>query len=119
MFQDMYSSMYRTIDMLHRQDPNSSCGFSDSTNGLWRHEIIKWGERKRWMSNKTQNIGLIKRLREQTGAPISDVKSALEQANWDLGTTERDTCIDWTIIGACVCIGDLKKECMRTVVVDT
>lgn len=30
------------------------------------------------------NMALIKQLREQTGAPIADVKSALQQADWDL-----------------------------------
>ena len=32
------------------------------------------------------NMALIKQLREQTGAPIADVKSALQAADWDLGT---------------------------------
>jgi len=31
------------------------------------------------------NMALIKQLREQTGAPIADVKSALQEADWDLG----------------------------------
>jgi hypothetical protein len=31
------------------------------------------------------NMALIKKLREQTGAPIADVKSALQEADWDLG----------------------------------
>lgn len=31
-------------------------------------------------------MALIKQLREKTGAPIADVKSALQQAEWDLGT---------------------------------
>lgn len=30
-------------------------------------------------------MALIKQLREQTGAPIGDVKSALQAADWDLG----------------------------------
>lgn len=37
-------------------------------------------------SNQMQ---LIKQLREQTGAPIGDVKTALQSANWDLGEVER------------------------------
>lgn len=34
----------------------------------------------------SNQMALIKQLREQTGAPIADVKSALQQAEWDLGT---------------------------------
>lgn len=36
-------------------------------------------------SNQMQ---LIKQLREETGAPIGDVKAALQSANWDLGEAE-------------------------------
>lgn len=31
------------------------------------------------------HMSLIKELREASGAPIADVKAALQQANWDLG----------------------------------
>ena len=31
------------------------------------------------------NLALIKELREQSGAPISDVKAALQQADWNIG----------------------------------
>ncbi len=31
------------------------------------------------------SMALVKDLREKSGAPISDVKSALVEANWDLG----------------------------------
>ena len=31
-------------------------------------------------------MSLVKDLREKSGAPISDVKSALVEANWDPGT---------------------------------
>lgn len=31
------------------------------------------------------SMSLVKDLREKSGAPISDVKSALVEANWDLG----------------------------------
>ena len=34
----------------------------------------------------SNNMALIKQLREQTGAPIADVKSALQQADWNIGT---------------------------------
>lgn len=33
----------------------------------------------------SNHMALIKQLREQTGAPIADVKSALQQSEWDLG----------------------------------
>lgn len=32
------------------------------------------------------SMSLVKDLREKSGAPISDVKSALVEANWDPGT---------------------------------
>lgn len=32
------------------------------------------------------SMALVKDLREKSGAPISDVKSALVEANWDPGT---------------------------------
>jgi hypothetical protein len=41
-------------------------------------------------SNQMQ---LIKQLREQTGAPIGDVKTALQSANWDLGEATKYPCI--------------------------
>jgi hypothetical protein len=34
-------------------------------------------------------LQLIKELRERTGAPISDVKTALQAAGWDLGESSR------------------------------
>ena len=40
----------------------------------------------RFFAAAPNNLALIKQLREQTGAPIADVKSALQQADWDLGT---------------------------------
>lgn len=39
----------------------------------------------RYFAAAPNNMALIKQLREQTGAPIADVKSALQQADWDLG----------------------------------
>lgn len=30
-------------------------------------------------------MGMIKDLRERTGAPVTDVKKALEAAGWDIG----------------------------------
>lgn len=39
----------------------------------------------RFFAAAPNNLALIKQLREQTGAPIADVKSALQQADWDLG----------------------------------
>ena len=33
------------------------------------------------------SMSLVKDLREKSGAPISDVKSALVEANWDPGTS--------------------------------
>ncbi|PSC75347.1 elongation factor Ts [Micractinium conductrix] len=39
----------------------------------------------RWLAAPASNqMALIKDLRERTGAPISDVKSALQAANWDM-----------------------------------
>ena len=34
-------------------------------------------------------LQLIKDLRERTGAPMTDVKTALQAANWDLGARAR------------------------------
>jgi hypothetical protein len=36
-------------------------------------------------------LSLIKKLRDQSGAPISDVKKALEETEWDIG--EEQLCI--------------------------
>lgn len=33
----------------------------------------------------SNQLQLIKELRERTGAPMTDVKTALQAANWDLG----------------------------------
>ena len=54
-------------------------GLSDiGTNGL---PILRC-----FAAAPSNQMALIKQLREQTGAPIADVKSALQQAEWDLGT---------------------------------
>ena len=36
------------------------------------------------------NMALIKKLRDQSGAPISDVKKALEETNWDLSKASEE-----------------------------
>lgn len=64
--------------------------------GLLRQQLWGAGEQQlasansslsslRWFAAAPNQMALIKQLREQTGAPISDVKSALQQADWDLG----------------------------------
>lgn len=37
----------------------------------------------------SEQMNLIKRLRERTSAPIKDVKSALIEANWDIGKSPK------------------------------
>lgn len=39
----------------------------------------------RGMTTGVSKMDLIKDLRERTGAPISDVKAALEETKWDIG----------------------------------
>lgn len=38
------------------------------------------------------NLQLIKQLREETGAPMTDVKKALEAVGWDKGEQCRPSC---------------------------
>lgn len=40
----------------------------------------------RCIASKAEQLAAIKALREQSGAPISDVKSALVDADWQTGT---------------------------------
>lgn len=42
----------------------------------------------RWLSAASNHMTLIKKLRDQTGAPIGDVKSALQEADWDIGEAQ-------------------------------
>jgi hypothetical protein len=51
-------------------------------NTSYRH-ISKW--EVRFFAAAPDHLTLIKALREQTGAPISDVKDALKQADWNRG----------------------------------
>ena len=41
--------------------------------------------RLRWIASKSDQLAAIKALREQSGAPISDVKAALVEADWRAG----------------------------------
>lgn len=41
-------------------------------------------------SSAASNVALIKKLREQSGAPISDVKKALEATDWDLSRASEE-----------------------------
>lgn len=44
----------------------------------------------RWLAAAPGNqLQLIKELRERTGAPMTDVKAALQAAGWDLGALGR------------------------------
>jgi elongation factor Ts len=38
----------------------------------------------RWGSSTSNTLSLVKKLRDQSGAPISDVKRALEETGWDM-----------------------------------
>lgn len=50
----------------------------------WEYAHIR-NECFRALSSGAGNMALIKELRERSQAPISDVKAALVQSNWDLG----------------------------------
>ena len=43
----------------------------------------------RFFAAPSNQLQLIKELRERTGAPMTDVKTALQAANWDLGEAAR------------------------------
>lgn len=49
------------------------------------HAQVVWNVARRTNSSASNQLSLIKKLRDQTGAPISDVKKALEQAGWNMG----------------------------------
>lgn len=49
------------------------------------HPQVVWNVVHRTNSTASNQLSLIKKLRDQTGAPISDVKKALEQAGWNMG----------------------------------
>lgn len=53
-------------------------------NTYYRHTSVTW-EAARFFAAAPDHLTLIKALREQTGAPISDVKEALKQADWNRG----------------------------------
>jgi hypothetical protein len=40
---------------------------------------------ERWFAAGASGMAAIRELRERSGAPITDVKAALEEAAWDLG----------------------------------
>lgn len=50
-----------------------------------RAELAAGAPGARWYAAPANQMALIKSLRESSGAPISDVKAALQQADWDLG----------------------------------
>lgn len=60
---------------------------------------LQWEARvlSRSFAAASDKLQLIKELRERSGSPISDVKAALEEAQYVLGKQE-DSCLSWTLI---------------------
>ena len=48
--------------------------------------------RLRWIASKSDQLAAVKALREQSGAPISDVKAALVEADWKPGDRACTAC---------------------------
>lgn len=55
---------------------------------LHRTLLCSQFQQLRCISSKAEQLAAIKALREQSGAPISDVKSALVDADWKTGATQ-------------------------------
>ena len=58
---------------------------------------------RRWLASAAGNLAAIRELRELSGAPITDVKAALQQSAWDLGA---GTCpgrftLCFTVLASC------------------
>lgn len=49
------------------------------------HGAVSSLQQLRCLAAPANQLQLIKKLREQTGAPMGDVKTALQAAGWDLG----------------------------------
>ncbi|TKY50504.1 Elongation factor Ts [Spatholobus suberectus] len=43
-----------------------------------------------YSSSASENVNLIKQLRERTSAPIKDVKAALVDSNWDIEAAQKE-----------------------------
>jgi len=43
-----------------------------------------------YSSSSSENVNLIKQLRERTSAPIKDVKAALVDSNWDIDAAQKE-----------------------------
>ncbi|RDX69916.1 Elongation factor Ts, mitochondrial [Mucuna pruriens] len=48
------------------------------------------GRECRYFSSASENVNLIKQLRERTSAPIKDVKAALVDSNWDIEAAQKE-----------------------------
>lgn len=60
--------------------------FSVTPNFAYQHSgIIPFLRRFSVEAASTDQVSLIKQLRERTSAPIKDVKAALIHCNWDIG----------------------------------
>lgn len=56
---------------------------------LPRHAAADGWHCRRWLASAAGNLAAIRELRELSGAPITDVKAALQQSAWDLGAGTR------------------------------
>ena len=56
---------------------------------LWKQKSVAALPGIRNLAAVPQKLQLVKDLRESSGAPISDVKAALDEAKYDLGEARR------------------------------
>ena len=56
---------------------------------LPRHGASHGWHCRRWLAIASGSLAVIRELRELSGAPITDVKAALQESAWDLGAGTR------------------------------
>lgn len=63
--------------------------FARQACALWKQNSVAAQSGIRNLAAVPQKLELVKDLRERSGAPISDVKAALDEAKYDVGEARR------------------------------
>ncbi|KAI4352144.1 hypothetical protein L6164_006424 [Bauhinia variegata] len=75
-----------------RQNSSSTCRRASWDSSLWK-ETPQFGLGiflRRFSASASDQVNLIKQLRERTSAPIKDVKAALMDSNWDIELAQKE-----------------------------
>jgi hypothetical protein len=74
--------------LLYQRLVSSSCTYAHSRCGGGGLAIVSRRFSSEGSSSSSNQMNLIRQLRERTSAPMKDVKAALIESNWDIGSNQ-------------------------------